>query len=303
MTSLTDQQVQQAAEVLLERRRTGSTIAQLPSAVRPGSYDDAYRIQLALHGLIGEPVALLKVGCTAEVTQQLLDLDEPIGGRLVADQIHRSGVSIPVELFHHPPLIECEFAFRIAVGISATEPLIDDGTLRDRVDAVAPALELADGRYDQQLGIDGPSIVADNSMAAAVVLGDPISLDGDSGTEGNGVPGSELASVTVRLEADLVADVQREPGPTDNAATGAAAENDTGTETIAVGVGSEVLGDPWRSLLWVVRHEQRLRNDVDPGTWVITGSCAGAPPAPLDRRLTARFAGLGDVAVTITSNS
>jgi len=214
---------------------------------------------------------MLKVGCTTPVTQKMLSVAEPIGGRLVAEQVYSSGASIPMSTFNHQPLIECEFAFRVAATLEADGVAVDMARLRTVVDAVAPAIELVDNRFDKQLGVDGPSIVADNSMATAVVLGRPRLL----GTE---IDGDSLASTTVRLCTD-----------------------DDDSESIANGIGAEVLGDPWVSLLWAIDHEKRLGGAIDAGTWVITGSCAGAPPVPLDQRLTARFPGLGEVSVTIVS--
>ncbi len=280
MSSMSDDQVKQAAATLATLRSAGSTISQLPANQRPTTFADAYRIQLALFDLVSESgpeavgcPAMLKVGCTTPVTQQMLSVDEPIGGRLVAGQIFASGSSIPMSLFHHQPLIECEFAFRISADIDGDGGEIELKGLKAVVDAVAPALELVDNRFDQQLGMEGPSTVADNSMAAAVVLGAPRSL-------GPEVDGNDLASTTVRL-----------------------APSDAGPDAapVAEGVGSEVLGDPWLSLLWAVNHERRLRRPIAAGTWVITGSCAGAPPVPLDEPLTAQFPGLGEVSVTVTT--
>lgn len=257
----------EAAVLLLEARRTGRTIRALPDSVRPRSFAEGYRIQDRLLDLDGRAVGLVKIGCTTAKTQQIMNLDEPIAGCLPPDAIHQSDTTVAAEVFHHQPLIECEFAMRVGSDI---DPSVRFDTVADAIavaDAVAPALELVDGRYDSQLGIDGPSVVADNSMATGVVLGRPVRLHQDVDPGG-------LAHTAVRLVAAV-------------------------DELLAEGVGSNVLGDPWRSFQWALGHLAWRRRPISAGTWIITGSCSGAPPAPLDRRLTASFDGLGDVSVTI----
>ncbi len=267
--------VAEAASLLLDARRTGRTITELPDELRPRVFADGYAIQDRLIDLDGRAIGLVKIGCTTVETQRIMDIDEPIGGCLPVDAVHRSGAVVPVGAFHHPPLIECEFAMRLGSDIDSGRQFETLAEAVAVVDAVAPALELVDGRYDSQLGIDGPSVVADNSMATAAVLGAPVALD-------DGFSPGRLAETAVRLLA---------------------AGDGGDDELLAEGLGANVLGDPWRSFHWALGHLADRGRSIRAGTWVITGSCSGAPPAPLDRRLTARFAGLGDVSVTISSEA
>lgn len=265
----------EAASILLASRRTGRTISALPEHVKPGTFADGYSIQERLLELDGRAVALVKIGCTTAETQRIMNLDEPIAGCLAADAVHRSGAVLPVGDFHHPPLVECEFAMRLGSDLDPGRHVYSVADAITMADAVAPALELVDGRYDNQLGIDGPSVVADNSMATAVVLGEPVAL-------GGGFDPGRLATTTVRLSAS---------------------DPDSGADHVVTkGVGANVLEDPWRSFHWALGHLADRGRAVAAGTWVITGSCSGAPAAPLDRRLTAHFDGLGDVSVTVAAS-
>jgi len=261
-------QLRRAAELLVTARADLTTMPSLPEAVRPRSFDEGYRVQEMLHDLGPWSATMLKVGCTTSVTQDMLGLDEPIGGRIPAHAVFAGGVELALNRFHHVPLLECEFAMRIATDVLPDMAPPDGQAARSLVDAVAPAIELVDSRFESQLGHDGPSVVADNSMAAAVVLGEPVAWPGSAGLP-------ELAEVSVRLSA---------AGPSGGE-----------PEEIASGVGSEVLGDPWRSLAWSMAHEGRRGRTVEAGTWVITGSCAGAPAAPLDCDLSADFGPLGRI--------
>ncbi len=268
---MSEQVFNDAASILHDARRTGRTVSNLPDAVKPGSFADGYRIQDRLLELDGRPLGLVKIGCTTAETQRIMNLDEPIAGCLAADSVHRSGAVLWVDDFHHPPLIECEFAMRLAVDLDPSRRFASVADAIAVADAVAPALELVDGRYDSQLGIDGPSVVADNSMATAAVLGPPVELDGRFDPE-------RLAVTSVRLVARA----------------------SDGTEGIVSdGVGANVLGDPWRSFHWALEHLADRGRTVAAGTWVITGSCSGAPVAPLDHQLTGHFDGMGAVSVII----
>jgi len=271
---LSEEEVNEAAGMLLRARQDLTPVTASPEPIRPPTFDDGYRIQDRLHDLGGWPIPLLKVGCTTIETQRMLDIDEPIGGRLPSHLVHQSGAELALARFHHRPLIECEFAMRLGASVAADAELESIETVLALTDAVAPAIELVDGRYEAMIGHDGPSIVADNSMAAAVILGDAVTFD-------DSLSPLDLADIQVELVTE----------PAD----------DSEVERIAAGVGREVLGNPINSLAWALRHELRRGRSVRAGTWVITGSCAGAPPAPLDQPVTVRFARLGSVSVIVST--
>ncbi len=248
-----------AAALLLELRQQGRTVSELPEGLRPASSEDAYAIQDALHRAGGWEIGALKVGCTSEAAQQALGIGEPIAGRIPAATISPSGAEVPVARFHHPPLLECEVAFRLGVDVESA-PVEPVGHL---VDAVAGAIEVVDTRFDPQFGASGWSTVADNSAAAALVLGEPVDPSEVAPTE-----------VSVILHA-------------------------AGTE-LARGRGDAVLGDPYRSLAWVLSHEVGRGRHVPAGTWVITGTCSGLTDCPVGQAVTARFDQLGDVTLVLT---
>jgi 2-keto-4-pentenoate hydratase len=254
--------VAHAAKLLLELRQTGRTIPELPDGLRPAETAEAYAIQDELHRIGGWEIGALKVGCTSEFAQQALGIAEPIAGRVPAAKVGSSGRTFARSEFHHVPFLECEFALRIGSTVSRPESL-HEVSVRSLVDAAAPAIELVNTRYDNALGASGFSTVADNSAATAIVLGAPVDPPGD------------LASLAVTLRS----------------ASG----------ELASGMGAAVLGDPYRSLAWVLRHELGRGRVVEPGTWVITGTCTGLVPCPLDEPVTAVFDLLGDVEVTVAT--
>ena len=250
-----------AGALLLELRETGRTVPELPDGLRPASLEEAYAIQDELHRQGGWPVGVLKVGCTSEPAQKALAIDSPIAGIVPKHRVASSGARFSGDQFHHHPLLESEFALRVGTDIPAdADPAAIIG--RELADAVAPAIELVGTRFDEPLGGSGFSKVADNSAAAAVVLGSAA-----------GAPPADLASVAVALRC--------------------------GDELLAEGNGGAVLGDPYLSFEWSLRHELSRGRGIAAGTWVITGTCTGLVPCPAGVLVTADFAGLGQVEVTV----
>lgn len=255
-----------AGALLAEMHTTGRTIPELPDGLRPGTVAESYAIQDALHDALAFPIAALKVGCTSDAAQAALRIDEPIAGRLAATTLHGDGVALDVSAFHHPPFLECEFGLRVGVDVAHDDPPPADAAAAwSLVDAVVPAVELVDSRFAQTFGASPLSLIADNAVAAAAVLGTPVAIDPASPPA--------LADVSVSLLVD-------------------------GVEA-ATGTGADVLGDPIRALLWVVGHEQRRGRSIAAGTVVITGTCTGLVPVTTAAGIVADFGPYGRVSLTV----
>lgn len=252
-----------AGALLLELRETMRTIPELPDGLRPRDLDEAYAIQDALHVAGAWDVGALKVGCTSLAAQEALGVHEPIGGRVPTGALFGDGVTLPLADFHHQPLLECEFALRVAREIPSDTPADDLPPARTLVDAVAPAIELVDSRFHDMLGASGLSLVADNAVNAAVVLGKPVAVPE--------VPDLASIAVSARQGATVVAD----------------------------GDGSAVLGDPYLAVAWAVRHELGRGRGIPAGTWISTGTCTGLVRVPLGASVHASFGHIGEVAVTV----
>lgn len=153
-----------------------------------------------------------------------------------------------------------EGEFAIRVGVDLTDER-QIGDPRAIADAAAPSVELVASRFDQVLGSSGLSTVADNVANVALVLGRPVD------------PPADLSSLTVTLSA--------------------------AGRQIAAGSGLAVLGDPYESFAWALRHELSRGRSVPAGTWVTTGTCTGITPCPVGTEVTATHEGLGEVSFTV----
>lgn len=254
-----------AGALLAELHRSGRTLAELPGGLCPATVAESYAIQDALHAALALPIGALKVGCTSDAAQAALRIDEPIAGRLAVTTLHPDGVALDLAGFHHPPFLECEFGLRFGVDVAHdASPPADAEAAWSLVDAVVPAVELVDSRFAQTFGAAPLSLIADNAVAAAAVLGAPVPLDAATPPT--------LAGVAVSLRVD-------------------------GAE-VATGTGADVLGDPIRALQWIVGHEQGRGRSIAAGTVVITGTCTGLVPVTAGAAVVADFGPYGRVSLT-----
>ena len=101
--------------VLDEAHRARARYQNLPEAIAPRNFDEAYAAQEALCALwlprLG-PIAGRKIAVTTKVMQELMGIDHPCGGLIFASRIHRSPAQIAKADFVNVR-IECELAVRL----------------------------------------------------------------------------------------------------------------------------------------------------------------------------------------------
>ena len=242
-------EIEDAAMFLLHLRTQRDQVRGLPGELAPKTVDQAYDIQDATHRFAGWPIGMLKVGCTSVAAREALGIPHAIGGRLPSDAIFASGAAVPRAFLAAEPLLECEIALRVGA----------DGA----VDAVAPAIELVNARFQDTSKVSGPSIIADNSAGCAAVLGSPVSLSAIG----------DLASLAMTLVE--------------------------GDEEIAAGTAAALVDGPQGSVDWTRTHEASRSRSIAPGTWIITGTCTGLTPTTWGAGYTADFGSLGSVSFSL----
>lgn len=163
MTSLQDR-----AALLDDAAFAARPVPQLPPD-QALSIEDAYAIQALVvtqRLARGERLVGLKLGLTSKAKMKQVGVNEVILGQLT-DAMHRDeGDSLDLGPFIHPR-VEPEIAFVLR------GPLPPDPTPEEAltcVEAVAPALEIIDSRYDG-FRFDLGDVIADNASSAGYVLG------------------------------------------------------------------------------------------------------------------------------------
>ena len=255
-----------ASELLWRHWQEGSRIAALPEALRPATRAEGYAVQAQLEERSTEPLFGWKIAATSKAGQEHINVDGPLAGRLLAENMRGSGAEVPLgnTLMR---VAEAEFAFRMGRDLpprdlpySAEEALAAVATLH-------PAIEIPDSRYAVFTEVGAPQLIADNSCAHLFVLG------------------------------------PEAPGPwrdVDLATYGVTARVMRGTELIKrEGTGANVLGGPAIALAWLANELSGLGLTLRAGQVVLTGTCVVPVPIRPGDDFTADFGRFGTASARI----
>ena len=219
---------------------------------------DAYLIQLHNIERRGGTVVGHKVGLSSKAMQQMMGVDEPDYGHLLADM--RLSETDPVDAGRYCyPRVEIETAFLLGADLPAEDCTEDD--VLAATSALAPAIELIDSRIaDWRISL--ADTIADNASSAGFVIGTAR------------VPPS---AVDIR---GIDAVLYRDGVP------------------VARGRSDAVLGNPVTAVAWLARTVARYGVRLRAGHLVLPGACARAVDARPGDRFRAVFTGLGEVSLT-----
>ncbi|MEU4341216.1 2-keto-4-pentenoate hydratase [Nocardia sp. NPDC023852] len=224
---------------------------------------DAYRIQLInIRRRLdsGARVVGHKVGLSSKAMQQMMGVDEPDYGHLLAEmEVYED---VPVEAGRYLfPRVEVEVGFVLGADLPGADCTEED-VLAATV-AFAPAIELIDSRIkDWNIGL--ADTISDNASSAGFVLG-----------------AQRVAPKDIDIKAiDAVL--------TRNG------------EVVAEGRSDAVLGDPVIAVAWLARKVASFGVRLKAGDIVLPGSCTRAIDARPGDAFHAEFAGLGSVRLQFT---
>lgn len=243
--------------------RDARAIPQITGQEGELALSDAYDIQRAVidHRLArGAALVGIKMGFTSEAKMVQMGLKDQIWGRLTSDMVVANGGVVDRARFIHPR-VEPEVAVRLKA------PLTGEITCEEAfaaIDAVAPALEIIDSRYENFRFALG-DVVADNASSSAFVVGAWLPADTD------------VADVPMVMSVD-----------------GAVAE--TGTS-------AAILGDPIRSLVAAARLAGAAGLTLQPGWTVMLGGATAAAAMGSARAVSLDAGPLGQVGFTIAGGA
>ncbi|MEV0061022.1 2-keto-4-pentenoate hydratase [Nocardia sp. NPDC050718] len=235
-------------------------VAVSPIADRYPAIDvvDAYEIQLLnirrrLAG--GAKIVGHKVGLSSKAMQQMMGVDEPDYGHLLADMEVFEDVPVDTSKFLLPR-VEVEVGFVLGADLPG-EDCTEADVLAATV-AYAPSIELIDSRItDWRIGLC--DTISDNASSAGYVLGKERVAPGD-------------------IDIKAIDAVLTRNG-----------------EVIAEGRSDAVLGDPVIAVAWLARKVAGFGVRLKAGDVVLPGSCTRAIDARPGDDFLATFTGLGSV--------
>ncbi|GKY90094.1 2-keto-4-pentenoate hydratase [Sinisalibacter aestuarii] len=237
---------------------TATATHQMPEAEQ---FDAAtgYAVQaqgIELRKARGEQVIGVKMGLTSRAKMAQVGVDEVTWGRLTDTMRREEGGALDRAQFIHPRA-EPEIAFilkrRLTGEVSMAEAAL-------AVEALAPAVEIIDSRYENfrfSLG----DVVADNSSSAAFFLG-PWAR-----------PDTDVSNLGIVLSVDGVA---RE-----------------------IGSSAAILGHPMRALVAAARMTARAGHVLEPGDIVLAGAATAAVPLAPGMQVEAEMQRLGRLAFSV----
>ncbi|MEV0357263.1 2-keto-4-pentenoate hydratase [Nocardia sp. NPDC050697] len=219
---------------------------------------DAYEIQLLniRHRLAnGARVVGHKVGLSSKAMQQMMGVDEPDYGHLLAEMEVYEDRPVPAANYLFPR-VEVEVGFVLGADLPGEE--CTEADVLAATTALAPAIELIDSRIkDWRIGLC--DTISDNASSAGFVLGPERVAPGSVDIKG--------------IDAVLTRN----------------------GEVVAEGRSDAVLGDPVIAVAWLARKVAGFGVRLKAGDIVLPGSCTRAIDARPGDDFLAEFAGLGSV--------
>ncbi|HEV8260324.1 MAG TPA: fumarylacetoacetate hydrolase family protein [Burkholderiales bacterium] len=216
--------------MLEDARRTGKKVPRLADELRPRDEKEASLVRDTVMQLRNSRRGGWKVALSA-------------AGELIASPILSDGLfATPARIPKLPTAslgIETELAFRIKRAFPAAGEAVSARTALEAIDAVMPALELLDSRYEAGFGSPRLDLLADHLGNFGIVLGSVL----------QGWRERNLAAVEMSL---VVAGSK--------------------PETVN---GAHPLNDPVAPLVALAKHLAREGDSIAPGDVVITGSWTG----------------------------
>jgi 2-keto-4-pentenoate hydratase len=257
----------QAAKRLFDAHERREPFAPLPPHLAPRSVTEAHAIQDAFVALRAQKlggIAGYKIALTSPQMRKFVGVDEPQAGMMLESTIHQSPARVRAADYLRL-IVEFEIAVRLGDDLPSVDKPFSRARVARAVDAVMPALEIADDRNaDYSLLARHPlDLIADNCWNEGAVLG---------------------AAVREWQAVDLAA-VQ-----------GVATINGN---KVGEGVGADAMGHPLDAVAWLADHLASIGRGLVRGDVVITGSIITSKTVTAGDLVRFSVAGLGTVELQV----
>lgn len=243
--------VNECAEYLIECRRNRRRPPELPTDVAPRNLDEAYRVQSAIARYRGLTKGF-KIGITSVEAQRATGATAPIVGRLASQDIvwgrKRTVLGEP-----HLRIAEAEVVFEIGADLSSTGAPFSQEQIAKSVSGAFAGIEICNSRFSDVDAVPLTDVVADNSNADLLVVG------------------QRLSDAQMQSLANLSVTLMRAGG------------------AIVHGSTAKVMGDPLASLTWLANWLASRGEGLKRGQLVASGSCTGMTEFAASNVLVATF--------------
>lgn len=245
------------ARLLDDAARNATEIPQLADPITLAEAYEVQRRSLARRYERGERQVGIKMGFTSRAKMVQMGVHDMIWGRLTDAMIVEDGGATPLARYVHPrvePEVACLLRKELAGTVTPMQAL-------SAVEAVAPAMEIIDSRY-QAFKFSLTDVVADNSSSSGFVVGPWHSPDAD------------LSNLGIVVTFDGVPRI--------------------------VGSTAAILGNPLRSLVAAARFAAQAGEPLQPGWIVMLGGASQAEPLVADTFVRCEIQHLGRCGFAVT---
>ena len=246
------------AATLDEAALNAKAIPQL-SLQEPFSIGDAYKMQrISINRRYerGEKFVGMKLGFTSKAKMEQMGVHNVIWGRLTDSmELVNNGI-LNLEKFIHPRA-EPEIAFRVSKTINK---VLSRKAARAYIDAVAPAIEIIDSRYEN-FKFSLEDVVADNCSSSAYVIGEWLN------------PDTAINDIEIEL---TINDDSRQRGNS-----------------------NAILGDPIESLIEMSKMAAQYGLSVKKGDIILAGAATPAEYIASGDQIKAKFQKLGTLTLNV----
>lgn len=247
------------AETLDSAAKNATATPQLTIKHPDLSVEDAYKIQalsIARRHARGETPIGVKMGLTSRAKMKQVGVDEVIWGRLTQDMLLEEGGSLKKSNYVHPR-IEPEIAFLLKKSLKGEITALQ---ALDAVEAIAPAMEVIDSRYEN-FKFSLPDVIADNSSSSGLVIGAWCSKEIDFSNLGM------VMSVDGRA--------------------------------VEIGSSAAILGNPIRSLVAAARMVAQSGEQLNTGDIVLAGGATAAHPMSVGETIKLEVQNMSSVVISV----
>jgi 2-keto-4-pentenoate hydratase len=249
-----------AAEILFWAGVNRMRLQRLSANLVPQNLDQAYEIQAAATRLRRMATAAFKVGLTSLKAQRATGAAEPIAGRLTASDILRSPARISVRE-SDLRIVEAEVVFELGQDLPASKAPFTDAEVAKSIGAAFAAIEICNSRFRDVDDLSLAEIVADNSNADLIVVGE------------------RLTSLQQQALAGLSVTLARRGQPVIHGST------------------ADVLGHPLKSVTWLANWLAARGEGLRRGQLIASGSCTGMAEVATNDVVVAMFGTEAQVSV------
>jgi len=264
MLSTAPERTRAAASLLLRHLRTGKKLSSLPEDLKPSNRFAAYEIGNALADLLGDQVVGWKIAATSKAGQRHINVDGPLGGRLLSSRVVPSGSNISLNN-NIMRVAEIEFGFAFARSLPRRADEYERTEVLDAVASLHLSIEVPDSRFSDFTKVGALQLIADTACACWQMIG----------------PAVKFPWRNLDLSKSKVVGVLN-------------------GRNVAEGTGAAALGDPREALTWLVNEIARYAGGIKKGDLVTTGTCIVPVPIAPGDKFTADYGELGQMSVQVT---